>query len=205
MNKNWYAVITADVLYDKTLTSRQKILVAVISNLSNEKGYCFASNNYLAEICNTSIRSIQRDLNVLEGLYIGKVMHLKSNGEVDYRALTPMSSVSPPHDKFVTTPHDKDVIYNNKLYNNKNNICGSPPNFLEFKEYALSKKNDICLEKLKLKYDSWVENDWVTANDKPIKNWKTTLLNTLPYLKKEKSSAKKEKSLAQKMREQYGL
>ena len=44
---------------------------------------------------------------------------------------------------------------------------------------------------LDLKYQAWKENGWKNGNGKKIKNWKTTLLNTLPYLK-EKSSAKKE-------------
>ena len=135
MKKNWYAVITADVLYDETLSARQKILVAVISNLSNEKGYCFASNGYLAKICNTSTRSIQRDLQVLEEKYIGRVVKLKSDGKVEFRALTPTTKMTPPHDtddtpprdSGVTPPHDTGVTYNNKednnkLLNNKNNI-----------------------------------------------------------------------------------
>jgi hypothetical protein len=36
---------------------------------------------------------------------------------------------------------------------------------------------------LKLKYDSWIANDWKNGNDKQIKNWKSSLLNTLPYIK----------------------
>lgn len=65
------------------------------------------------------------------------------------------------------------------------------PDFEEFKIYALDKKSNICLENLKLKYDSWIENGWKNGNGKEIKNWKANLLNTLPYIK-EKSFAKKE-------------
>ncbi len=72
-----------------------------------------------------------------------------------------------------------------------------PPNFSEFEEYALLKSVDKGLEldpaKLKLKYESWVANNWRTGKDRKITNWKTTLLNTLPFLKKEKSSGQKEK------------
>ena len=59
------------------------------------------------------------------------------------------------------------------------------PSFDEFKEYALLKKKDVCLTDLNLKYESWVENDWRIGGSKPrdIVNWKSTLLNTLPYLK----------------------
>jgi hypothetical protein len=57
------------------------------------------------------------------------------------------------------------------------------PAYSDFKEYAYSKKKNLDPEALKLKYDSWVDNGWKNGNDKPIKNWKTTLLNTIPYIK----------------------
>lgn len=123
MKKSWYAVITADILYSKNLTTRQKLLYAVVGNLSNEKGYCFASNAHFSRMMNCSIRAIQRDLNVLEKAgIIGRVMKLDNNGKVEYRALSPMTNMSPPHDKYVTPPHDKYVMYNNKVFNNKINI-----------------------------------------------------------------------------------
>ena len=65
------------------------------------------------------------------------------------------------------------------------------PGFEEFKQYAISKKDDVDLIALNLKYESWKENGWKNGNGKKIKNLKSTLLNTLPYLK-EKSCAKKE-------------
>jgi hypothetical protein len=57
------------------------------------------------------------------------------------------------------------------------------PEFEEFKIYALTKKQNVCLESLKLKYDSWFANGWKNGNDKKIVNWQSTLLNTLPYIK----------------------
>ena len=60
------------------------------------------------------------------------------------------------------------------------------PSWDEFREYALTKADNISNEALKLKYDAWVENNWKDGKDKKIKNWKTKLLNTIPYLKNEK-------------------
>ena len=57
------------------------------------------------------------------------------------------------------------------------------PEFTEFLKYALEKKPTVSQTDLKLKYDSWVANDWKNGNDKKITNWKTALLNTLPYIK----------------------
>jgi len=58
------------------------------------------------------------------------------------------------------------------------------PAWQEFLEYAKEKEPQVSEKALKLKYDSWVENGWKTGGKKPhkIQNWKTTLLNTLPYI-----------------------
>jgi len=60
------------------------------------------------------------------------------------------------------------------------------PNKKEFLEFAKSKIENIDLEDVGLKYEAWKSSDWHTGGVKPrkIKNWKTTLLNTLPHLKK---------------------
>ena len=36
---------------------------------------------------------------------------------------------------------------------------------------------------IKSKYEAWKDNGWKDGNGKEIKNWKTTLRNTMPYLK----------------------
>lgn len=59
----------------------------------------------------------------------------------------------------------------------------TPPEFEEFKNFAVTHKSTIDLNALRLKYNSWVENGWKNGNNKPIKNWKSTLLNTIPYIK----------------------
>jgi len=56
------------------------------------------------------------------------------------------------------------------------------PAYEDFLKYAVSKKPKLNPDELKLKYESWVENNWKDGNDKPIKNWKTKILNTLPYI-----------------------
>ena len=131
-NKSWYAVITADVLYDKNLTDRQKLLFAVIGNMSNERGYCFATNAFFAEMFSVTTRSIQNDIEALETAgYIGRVVNLKPNGDVDYRALTPCNILrtpvkdsSSPHEKYFTPPMKNSsyiITKNNNKENNKKN------------------------------------------------------------------------------------
>ena len=45
----YYSVIPATVLYNKDLKANEKLLYAIITSLACKKGYCFASNKYLAE------------------------------------------------------------------------------------------------------------------------------------------------------------
>jgi hypothetical protein len=109
---------------------------------------------------------------------------LKSKG----RIIDCKSTHKPPKSKSTVPVNPQSIEEYNKLNKSKKNII---PNFEDFKNYALEKKENICVDSLKLKYDSWVENDWKNGNDKEIKNWKSNLLNTLQYIK-EKSSEKKE-------------
>jgi len=62
------------------------------------------------------------------------------------------------------------------------------PGVEEFISYAREKKPNVNTEAVKLKYEAWIANDWKDGNDKEVKNWKTKLLNTLPYLKSSEGS-----------------
>lgn len=61
------------------------------------------------------------------------------------------------------------------------------PSCEEFIAYALSKEPYADSNELRLKYESWKVNDWCTnvkGKNKKILNWKSTILNTLPYIRK---------------------
>jgi hypothetical protein len=78
-----------------------------------------------------------------------------------------------------------DSINKQETINNKH-----IPELSEFLAYAVQQVPSINKEDVKLKYESWKVNDWsVTVNNKTRKivNWKSTLLNTLPYLRKDES------------------
>lgn len=77
MTHNWYAVITAKVLMAKDLSSTQKLLMALISNLSNEKGYCYASNKYLGECLDISQITVSKNVAELEDKgYISRILNI---------------------------------------------------------------------------------------------------------------------------------
>ena len=59
------------------------------------------------------------------------------------------------------------------------------PSLDEFVKYALEKKPNIDIDKVKFKFEAWKLNGWQTQRNnklQPILNWKSTLNNTIPYL-----------------------
>lgn len=71
------------------------------------------------------------------------------------------------------------------------------PSWLDFINYAEEKAVDLNIRldesKVKAKYQAWKENGWMTGGKKPhkIKNWKSTLLNTINFLKLEHNEQSK--------------
>ena len=49
----YYAIIPSDVRYDDSIPPNAKLLYGEISALIGAEGYCFASNDYFAELYKT--------------------------------------------------------------------------------------------------------------------------------------------------------
>jgi len=62
---------------------------------------------------------------------------------------------------------------------------GNIPTLEEFLAYAktLDLYEESLIPHLKIKYETWEENNWTNGYGNPIINWKMTLKNTMPYLK----------------------
>ncbi|ASJ22370.1 helix-turn-helix domain-containing protein [Brachyspira hampsonii] len=65
-NKNYYTIIPSNVRHDKRLKSLSKLIYGEIAALTNDKGYCWANNNYFAEIYSVSKDTISRSVKQLE-------------------------------------------------------------------------------------------------------------------------------------------
>jgi biotin operon repressor len=164
MSHNWYAVLPAQVLLSKELTDKQKLLIALISNLSNERGYCFASNRYLGECLDCSESTIKEHLKKLEDLGIlGRIVKLKQNGEVEFRSLVITIEIPQPENtttpaEISTHPPAEKLAHNNKEYNNKvNKIYNGKDAFVG--------RVDEFRDKLGNQYETFISY-WTEANDK---------------------------------------
>lgn len=127
MQKNYYAIIPANVRYDRELPPNAKLLYGEITALSNEKGYCWASNSYFAELYKVHNNSISRLISQLEKKNYIKVELILEGKQVKERHLhinnvnTSKQDCVEGVNKNVDTPINKIVKDNNTVFNNTNN------------------------------------------------------------------------------------
>ena len=71
------------------------------------------------------------------------------------------------------------------MENENENRIVNKDEFLIYCKEILKEKFDSYKFSLEAKYDSWIENKWKDGNGIKIKNWKTKIRNTIPFLKPE--------------------
>lgn len=92
MNPNYYAILTAEVRYDKELPPMAKLLYAEVTALTAMNGICKATNDYFAEVFGLSKNSISRLISILvQKKYLHNVIKYKDGTkEIAERYLTPI-------------------------------------------------------------------------------------------------------------------
>lgn len=122
---NYYAIIPANVRYDNRLIQGAKLLYGEITALSNQKGYCWASNNYFMKLYEVSRFTIQAWLKSLEDCgYINRqVVYKEGSKEIQARYI---GITSYPSQEKLATPSKENLPVNNTSFNttvnNTNNI-----------------------------------------------------------------------------------
>lgn len=120
VHKSYYAIIPANIRYDSSITPNAKLLYGEITALCNEKGYCWANNEYFASLYGVSKVSISKWIRQLvEKGYIDSVLEYKEGTkEILNRYLTIVND--PIKEKF-NTPIKEKFKDNNTLINNTSN------------------------------------------------------------------------------------
>lgn len=140
----YYAVIPADVRYDDRIPANAKLLYGEISALISKDGFCFAANQYFADIYGLTPVTVARLISKLEDAgYIKRELEKDQTGQVVRRKLFLSVSVPDvqPLNNFDNTPqqncgeginkNDKDtntsITVNNKKENKKEKAAQSAP------------------------------------------------------------------------------
>lgn len=124
MQKSYYAIIPADVRYSD-LTPNAKLLYGEITALCNEKGYCWASNDYFSDLYGTSKETISRWISQLRKYsFIDVTMtYRKDSKEIDKRIITLLTKSSIPSPQNRQYPLDE-IVKDNTTVNTKDIYIG---------------------------------------------------------------------------------
>lgn len=162
--RSYYAIIPANVRYDKDLAPNAKLLYGEITALCNEKGFCWASNQYFAELYGVSVLSIKRWVNslVTKG-YVYRTLTYKPNSkEVDKRIIsidggikidtTSVQKCYDPSIKNDTSSSIKNDTDNNtsinNTFNNKKDVYTHKHKYGEYQHVLLTEKEHTHLVEL---------------------------------------------------------
>lgn len=118
--KSYYAIIPANVRYDKELPANAKLLYGEITALCNSEGYCWASNRYFADLYEVTNTSISKWIKALcdAGYIKSKILYKEGTKEIDKRYIT---IVNYPIEEKLNTPIEEKLKDNNTSFNNTPN------------------------------------------------------------------------------------
>ncbi|EKZ0430614.1 helix-turn-helix domain-containing protein [Enterococcus faecium] len=204
-HRSYYAIIPANVRYDDSLIPSAKLLYGEITALCNEKGYCWASNEYFANQYKVSKPTIQNWLKSLEekGYIYREVKYKEGSKEIEARYIRILGG---GHQENLVGGHqeiyqDNNTSINNTFNNTKEYIRELPPSkkskaksirhkYGEYKNVLLS---DEQMEKLKTEfpndYQERIErlSEYCESSGKTYKNYLATIRS---WARKEKSESK---------------
>ncbi|EOS8041636.1 helix-turn-helix domain-containing protein [Enterococcus faecium] len=204
-HRSYYAIIPANVRYDDSLIPSAKLLYGEITALCNEKGYCWASNEYFANQYKVSKPTIQNWLKSLEekGYIYREVKYKVGSKEIEARYIRILGG---GHQENLVGGHqeiyqDNNTSINNTFNNTKEYIRELPPSkkskakpirhkYGEYKNVLLS---DEQMEKLKTEfpndYQERIErlSEYCESSGKTYKNYLATIRS---WARKEKSESK---------------
>lgn len=216
IHRSYFAIIPASVRYDNRLIPSAKLLYGEITALSNERGYCWASNDYFAQLYGVSKTTIKSWLKSLEDNgHINRIVKYKNGSkEIENRWIsistprqenlpTPAGNLTDPKQENLPTPRqeicpDNNTSINNTINSTKEYIGDLPtskkskskPVRHKYGEYKNVLLSDDQLEKLKSEFP----NDWEQRIDRVSEYCESTGKTYKNYLATIRNWAKKDKT-----------
>lgn len=199
---NYYAIIPANVRYDEEITSNAKLLYAEITALCNEKGYCWATNEYFSKLYKVSKTSISKWISQLEkkGYIQTEIIYKEGSKQIANRYIkitntpieeklnTYLTKVKDPIEEKLNTPIEEKLKENNKYINNTINNKYElkeiyKERFLKFYELYPKKVKKKDTEKwfLKNKPDEELFNKIIEGLEKHLKSKQWKDKQFIPY------------------------
>lgn len=162
--RSYYAIIPANVRYDKDLAPNAKLLYGEITALCNEKGYCWASNQYFADLYHSSISAVQKWVSSLvkKGYINLELVCKEGTKQILQRKLyitpgvniytTSHKNLYDPGVKNYTTPGVNICVDNhtsiNNTFNNKKDVYTHKHKYGEYQHVLLTDKEHTHLVEL---------------------------------------------------------
>jgi hypothetical protein len=177
MQKNYYAIIPANVRYDKELPANAKLLYGEITALCNERGYCWATNAYFSELYEVHNKSISRLISRLEKKGYIRIEMLIKDKQVKSRHIYITSSnadVTTSPQNCVEGSNEIVTRGSNEIVTDNNTSFNTTKEYIQFADTVrlTQEQYDRLVEEYgKKTADDYIErlDEWQTNNPKKKK------------------------------------
>lgn len=188
----YFSIIPAEIKYNRDISDFAKILYGEIMSLSNDKGYCYATNKYFSELYGKDKDTISKTVSALKNVGAVRVEIV----DEFQRKIYPLVAIGVSGKSLggsVKTPKGIDEnADNNSKYNNKenNNIPSTSKKMLDKKDFKPRKTfiESIIPEDIQLQFN-WDELVKFMGNHE---NYVLNILGYFVYLKEIRADSWKE-------------
>ena len=174
---NGYSICFNKWVLDKNIKNEFRLLV-IISSLTAETGYCFASNKYLSDIFNETETSISNKIKKLEKNNYIEIEYEKRGCEITSRKIR-LKNILFDDEKLFYSTIKKNLKENNISINNtsKKEIYKErkfeKPTLEEVEEYCKNRNSNVDAKTF---YDYFEVGGWVDSKGNKVKNWKQKII-----------------------------
>ena len=203
---SYFAILTADVRYDKTLKPLARLLYAEITALCNKEGYCWSSNQYFADLYEVDPKTVSNwigqlktkgyitvQLEYKEGTkqVLKRYIRINEGGMDKIMDTLPIKKCIPSPQNDGDPPHK--IMEDNKTINNTfNNTTNkgtrfTPPSVDEVNDYCNQRNNLVDAETF---IDFYQAKGWMVGKNK-MKDWKACV-RTWETNRKQRSKPKQQ-------------